>query len=226
MDATDAGQVCRGPIKRQRRSELVSKSLGAPALALVVAKLMAHEPDLHALVFKLCQLQWANVDRRSFDSAEMAFAALNGDTAMFSRLAKATMREVEIASISFEIRNWRGYEIHLPRARSMRDQFSRLFDARTLARLTTKSWKVVKLRGSNHVCFYSDAYRCELGTAHMLASACGRAKLDVRIFEWDYPRLQFANGYFPPKSTRVLGWGYNQLFRGKLVGFVVGPRFL
>lgn len=216
---------------RAREAQEKRMRLHAPTLGLFVAMLADREPDLKALIFKLCRLALAHFDRRSFDSAQHAFEELNADTVAFARLAKVKVRQLGTALCTF--RN----PYHWP-ARSLNVYFDRgttrvsslhfqLFNqngsARMSASLTSKSWKMVKVKGSDDVCFYSDAYHLEVRNAFMLASACSRAKLDVRFFEWDYPGLRFDEGYFPPKSAKVIGWGYKRLFRGKLIGFVVGP---
>lgn len=187
-----------------------------PTLALLVARLTAHEPDIGALIFLLSGLEHARIDRRRFASAEAAFKAVDADTVAFARLAKASMRRLTAAIQSFDPnacgRTWGG---------SVSDLHSQLFD--TFARLTSKTWKVVKQRGSDRVCFFSDAYDLDEANATMLASACGQFHLDVAIFEWDYPDLRFEHGYFFPKKAKVIGWGYQRLYRGKLVGFILSP---
>ena len=90
-------------------------------------------------------------------------------------------------------------------------------------KLSYKRWKCVKVKNSDDVCFYSDTYNSiDLSKAELLASACRNVGLEVRIFEWDYPGLDFSDGYFPRRPTKVIGDGYAQLYRGKLVGLVLG----
>ena len=105
---------------------------------------------------------------------------------------------------------------------SVYDLMNYLFTTGDVSRLSVKLWKCVKIKDSNDVCFYSDSYHLELDKANTLASVCSNAGLDVRIFEWHYPRLHCQSGYFPPKTAEVMGTGHEYLYRGKLVGFVVG----
>ena len=216
-----AEAACRAREAQQKRMRL-----HAPTLGLFVAMLADHEPGLKALIFKLCRLALAHFDRRSFDSAQHAFEELNADTVAFARLAKVKMRQLGAALCTFRNPDhWpaRSLNVYFDRGTSsVSDLHSQLFNQNGCpAKL--HDLQMVKVKGSDDVCFYSDAYHLEAGYAFMLASACSRAKLDVRFFEWDYPGLPFAHGYFPPKSAEVIGWGYDRLYRGKLVGFVVGP---
>ena len=206
-----------------------TERLHVPTLGLFIAKLADREPDLKDMILKLCRLQLAEFDRRSFDSAERAFEELKADTVAFARLARVKMRQLGAGLCTFRNPDqWSGFpkerDVYFDRGtRSVSDLHSQLFNQNGCpARLTCKTWKMVKVKGSDEVCFYSDAYHLEEGNAFILASACSRAGLNIRFFEWDYPGLPFDNGYFPPKTAKVIGWGYDRLYRGKLIGYVVG----
>jgi hypothetical protein len=94
----------------------------------------------------------------------------------------------------------------------------------TVAKLSSKSWKCVKIKDSEDVCFYSDSYHLDVDKANELDPLCRGVGLDVRIFEWDYPGCEFDYGFYPSRATaaKIIGGGYKQLYRGKLVGLVVG----
>ena len=87
----------------------------------------------------------------------------------------------------------------------------------------TRNKKCLKIKGSDDVCFYSDSYHLKLENANKLQSLCRDIGLDVRIFEWDFPKRPYDQNDRPPSTTvKIIGGGYKQLYRGKLVGFVVG----
>jgi hypothetical protein len=211
---------------KRRRTEVAE--VQAVTLAALVSKLEAHEPEFKTLLLSLCRLKLARIETRRFDSAELAFRALNADNMAFKMLAKAEMRRVGLALGAMRPPEWdTGWGEKWP---FFRDDYPRsvvslahqLFDCGAAAALTSKSWKMVKLADRDSVCFFSDAYRLDMGNAHMLTSGCSRIGIDVRIFEWDYPVPGYKAGYVFPKGVKVINWGYNRLYRGKLIGFVLG----
>lgn len=155
----------------------------------------------------------ASIDRRNFDSAQSAFEALNADTVPFALLARQKL-------------------LHLGTAVSTRDFGTRpsvhslmfyLLLNGDVAKLSSKTWKCVKIKDSEDVCFYSDSYHLNIDNANKLEPLCRGVGLDVRIFEWDYPGCEYdQNDRYPSKTAKIIGGGYKQLYRGKLVGFVVG----
>jgi len=151
------------------------------------------------------------IDRRNFASAESAFCALNGDRVPFALLARQKLQQLG-AAIGY--RSPRNASLHV----LMRDL---LLNGR-VAKLTSKTWKCIKEKDSRYVAVFSDAYHLEVGNAVKLQSLCSDAGLDVCVFEWDYPRRLFEEGYFPTKEVKIAGGGYRQLYRGKLVGFYIG----
>ena len=166
----------------------------------------------------------ANIERRSFQSAQEAFDHLNADTVPFSSLAARKL--IQLGTVLSTLDPWTrpgGY--FNPPSRGVGKLMERLFDNGDVAKLSCKAWKCVKARDSDDVCFYSDSYELDLPNADALASVCDENGLEVRIFEWDYPRLAFDQRDLPPSRTAKImgkGKGYDQLYRGKLVGFVVG----
>ena len=80
----------------------------------------------------------------------------------------------------------------------------------------------MKEKGCTDVIFYSDSYHLDTDKASKLQALCGDFGLDVHVFEWHYPGEQFGAGYVPPTTFKIIGSGYKQLYRGKLVGFYIG----
>jgi hypothetical protein len=158
----------------------------------------------------------SNIERRSFDSAQSAFDSLDADSVKFSHLAKQKLKQLGTALKDGFFRPAYGNSVDA----LMRE----LLGSNSVARLSyiNKSWKCVKVKGSDKVCFYSDSYGLDPDKANALALVCSNAGLDLRIFELDYPGVEFGSGYFPPKNAIVMGYGYKQLYRGTLIGFVVG----
>lgn len=165
----------------------------------------------------------AEIERRTFDSAQSAFESLNADSVPFAPLAKQKLMQLGTALSTLDPWTRPGGFFRPTAGNGVHALMSELLLNGNVAKLSSKSWKCVKVKGSDDVCFYSDSYHLELDKAKALASVCSNVGLDVRIFEWDYPELQsgFA-GYTPPKTAKVIGGGYKHLYRGKLVGFVVG----
>ena len=164
-----------------------------------------------------------NVDRRNFNSAKDAFDALDADSVPFARLAKQKLTQLGTALSTLDKWSRPGGYFRAPRGCSLSRLMSEFLTNGRLARLSKKSWKCVKIKNADDVCFYSDAYHFELERATKLESVCLSAGLEIRIFEWDYPQREFDQDDRPPSTTaRIMGGGYKQLYRGKLVGFVVG----
>jgi hypothetical protein len=165
----------------------------------------------------------ASIDRRNFDAAQSAFEALNADNVPFARLAKQKLVHLGTALSTRNNSTRPGGSFYPGRGATAHDLMSRLLLNGNVAKLSEKSWKCVKIKDSEDVCFYSDSYHLELDKANELESLCRGVGLDVRIFEWDYPGCKFdKNDRYPSTTVRIIGSGYKQLHRGKLVGLVVG----
>jgi len=161
------------------------------------------------------------IERRRFESAQSAFANLNADSVPFARLAIKKLKYLGTALShgSFVYPRL----LYRPRyGKDLHAHMSEVLHNYQGVRLSNKTWKCVKLLGSTDVAFYSDSYRMDPDSAVALASICRSNGLYVRIFEWDDPPLDFNEGYIPPATAKVIGGGYRHLYRGKLVGFVVG----
>jgi hypothetical protein len=171
----------------------------------------------------------SEIEHRSFGSALDAFNNLNADTVAFARLAKRKLMQLGIAlSTMTEMRmmlNPRtrpGIKFKPLYGNSVGSLMTELIKCGPID-LSQKSWKCVKIRETDKVCFYSDAYEIDINKASAMAVACRNIGLDLHIFEWDYPRLTFDQNDPPISNTaRVIGGGYKQLYRGKLVGFIIG----
>jgi hypothetical protein len=164
----------------------------------------------------------ADIDRRHFNSAQSAFDALDGDTVPFARLAKQKLSHVGIALSTRNPFCRPGGHFNPGRA-TVYELTSQLMLNGDVAKLSDNLWNCVKPKGSDDVCFYSDSYDFKLDNANRLQSLCREVGLDVRIFEWDYPGCEFnQNDRYPSTTVKIIGSGYKQLYRGKLVGFVVG----
>lgn len=159
-----------------------------------------------------------NIDRRNFDSAQSAFEHLNADSKPFYRLAYKKLMQLRTAWGSLNL----GMDPNTI-VRTVPGMMSCLLGQTTAFKLSYKRWKCVKVKNSDDVCFYSDTYNdVDLEKAELLASACRNVGLEVHIFQYDYPGIDFADGYFYRRPTKVIFDGYAQLYRGKLVGLVLG----
>ena len=163
----------------------------------------------------------AHIDRRRFDSAQSAFDALGGDNVPFANLARKKLVHIGTALSTKDPFCRRGG--YFPNRGSLHHLMSSLLLNGKEARLSSKTWKCIKIKDSDDVCFYSDSYHIDIDKANKLDALCRGVGLDLRIFEWDYPpREKDKNDRYPSKTVRIIGGGYKQLSRGKLVGFVVG----
>ena len=165
----------------------------------------------------------ANIERCSFDSAQSAFESLNADSVNFGRLAKQKLMQLGKVLSTLDPEAPPGGFFRPAYGNSVHALMTELLLNGKVARLSSKTWKCVKVKGSDDVCFYSDSYGLDLDKAKALASVCSNVGLDLRIFEFDYPGLRFESGYTPPNTAKVISkGGYKHMYRGKLVGFVVG----
>ena len=165
----------------------------------------------------------ASIDRRNFDSAQSAFEALNADTVPFARLAKKKLVHLGTALSTRDKFTRRGGYFKPCRGTTARSMMCNLLRGGSVAQLSWDTWNCVKIKDSDDVCFYSDSYHLQLDNADKLDSVCRGVGLDLRIFEWDYPRGEFkGNDRYPSTTVQIIGSGYKELYRGKLVGFVVG----
>lgn len=160
------------------------------------------------------------VDRRSFASAREAFEAFDADSVPFSRSAAKKLVQLGTALSTLKPNIPLG-GFYRPSSTSVSFLMQDLLKGK-LSWLTTSTWKCAKVKGSDDVRFYSDSYRLGMDTVNELYSACHNVGLEVHVFEWDYPRMHFDPGYTPTKKAKILGGGYKHLYRGKLVGFVLG----
>lgn len=166
---------------------------------------------------KCCEsLDMANVDRRHFDSAQLAFEALNGDTVPFSRLERRKLIQLRTALSAVDRRYYSG-------GTSVSSRMHHLLRDGSPVELSSHGWKCVKIKDSEEVCFFSDSYAFNLDKAITLDVVCRNVGLDVRIFEWYYPTCDFGGTSFRlPTDVKIVNRRHEWLCRGKLVGFVLG----
>ena len=164
----------------------------------------------------------ADIDRRNFESAEIAFEHLNADSAAFANLAKQKLIQIGTALSTLDVNTRPGGWFRPIHGSTLHNLMHELLLNGKVAKLSSKSWKCVKIKDSCDVCFYSDSYHLDLEKANKLTLACSNVGLEVRIFEFNYhPPLEFEKGYTPRKTAKVIVGGYEHLCRGKLVGFIV-----
>ena len=164
------------------------------------------------------------IELRTFDSAQSAFAGLNADSVPFAKLARQKLLQIGTAYSTLDPWTCPGGFYRPQCGNSAYWLICELLTNTSKIRLSNKTWKCVKIKDSEDVCFYSDSYGLKWHSeqAETLASVCSNVGLDVRIFEWHYPNLMGKQSYYPPKTARVISSGYEYLYRGNLVGFVVG----
>jgi len=163
-----------------------------------------------------------NIDRRTFKTAQRAFEHLNADSVPFANLAKQKLLQIGTALSTLRGDTRPGGWFRPINGSSVHNLMNELLVNGNVAKLSSKTWKCVKIKDSCDVCFYSDSYHLELDKAKALALACSNVGLEVSIFELKYPGLNFELGYKLPKTAKVIGGGYKHLYRGKLIGFIVG----
>ena len=173
----------------------------AAALKQFVSALNAHEPALRDRVFAFLQ---PAIDRRRFSTAASAFNNFNASSVSFANLAKKKLRALKSALDSanvgfYQHRFYRGFNPKF--GSSIGALMHQMFSQEGPARLSSKTWKCVKIRDSmiepvSRVCFFSDAYEFNDVCAMELALCCNKAGLAIQIFEWAYPGLDFKDGYF------------------------------
>lgn len=156
---------------------------------------------------------WAEpVGYSRLESAHHAFDALGACERVDKRLVANKCRSI-----------WKIHGIDGPRGGSMERLLWHIFENSHLRLLFSKSVRVVQQRDSDNICIFSDVYACDdrsslLDEFARLTTAGG---LETRVFEIDYPGLDFRDGYRPPKRFKPINTGYSVFYRGKLRGVVL-----
>ena len=57
----------------------------------------------------------------------------------------------------------------------------------------------------------------------MIENIANNNNINIEKFHKKYGRLEFQNGWVPPKNTKYEFSGYKQFYRGNLVGFIITP---
>jgi len=93
-------------------------------------------------------------------------------------------------------------------------------------KLFTKSLRIVQQHKRENIIIFSDVYD---GQPHVprdkiktFVAKCLAAGITVSAFEHHYPKLEFGQGYKPHQTIKIYNGGHEQLFRGNLVGLIIG----
>lgn len=153
------------------------------------------------------------INQQNCVSAEWAFRRLGaGDMQLSKKLVRQKCKQIAKA-----------YDLKL----DMRGcAFSIVFDLFKNSgedlKLFTKSLHVVQ-QSTNNIIIFSDVYDVSRDKIQTFVAKCLAAGIKVSAFEHHYPKLEFGQGYKPPlNSLEIYNGGYDQLYRGKLVGFIIG----
>lgn len=89
-------------------------------------------------------------------------------------------------------------------------------------KLFTKSLRIVQQDQTENIIIFSDVYNVPRDKIQTFVAKCLAAGITVSAFEHHYPKLEFGQGYKPPQNVKIYNGGYDQLYRGKLVGLIIG----
>ena len=151
------------------------------------------------------------VTYEAYDTTEAALASFGKPVKMCARDVTKVCRRIAAA---FRIET-RGSGC------SLYGLTSHVFDqvAGNKGRILTKSIKLVQTPTS--IVFFSDSYHENADAMEAFVSKCARAGLTVTAFMKDYPGAKYGEGYIPPPKSNVVSYGYDQFYRGSLVGVCV-----
>ena len=152
------------------------------------------------------------INTKNCFSARRAFADLRAGAILSKKLVRQKCKQIAKA-----------YDLKL----DMRGgAFSIVFDLFNNSgedlKLFTKSLRVVQQDQTENIIIFSDVYLVPRDKIQTFVAKCLAAGIKVSAFEHRYPNLEFEHGYKPPQNVKIDNGGYDQLFRGKLVGFIIG----
>lgn len=122
-----------------------------------------------------------------FDSAQIAFEALNGDNVPFGHLARKKLTHLGIALSTLDPHGRPGGVFKPHNASVSYLMVELLRNEYSVAKLSSDLWKCVKIKESDDVCFYSDSDYIDVHKAAQLHTLCHNVGLDVRIFRMGLP---------------------------------------
>ena len=194
----------------------------------VLARILRHLRLPQLLKLKRVCKTWANAARRTtqnkswrdanwaapvgysrLESARHAFEALGASERVDKRLVMKKCRTV-----------WKIHGIDGQCLGKVDWLLSRLFKSTNLD-LFSKSVRVVQQRESDKICIFSDVYNVNSHSLDEFARLTTAGGLETRVFEIEYPYVNFDDGYVPPKRFKPINNGYARFYRGKLSGVVL-----
>jgi len=87
-----------------------------------------------------------------------------------------------------------------------------------LGHLLVKSIKIVEDDATGDAVVFSDVYHVDENALEEVAKLCADHGLGVTGLVIRYPRTEYAEGYVPDASYKMVNEGYPQLYRGCLAG--------
>jgi len=161
--------------------------------------------DLDRPMPKQAKVETVEIETINYESAQQAFASLLAGDILSKRLIRQKCRQLAKA-----------HDIELDKRT---DASSIVFDI--FKNLFTKSLRVVQQFQTDNIIIFSDVYDVSRDKIQTFVAKCLAAGWKVSAFEKNYPKLEFKDGYKPQK-VKIMNGGYEQLYRGKLIGLIIG----
>ena len=150
---------------------------------------------------------------KQFDTAENAFLALNIGKMLDKRHATRVCRAIEKA-----LNNG----VHTKY--SIASDYTMIFKNHPYHQKMpfNKSIKIAQIANSKNIILFADQYEQNKNRLSTLKDTLRAEGINIEPFIYNYPGLEFKNLYpFDFKNFKMISAGYNGIYRGDLVGFVV-----
>ena len=150
---------------------------------------------------------------KQFDTAENAFLALNIGKMLDKRHATKVCRAIEKA-----LNNG----AHTKYATG--NDYTIIFKNRPYHQVMpfNKSIKIAQVNNSKNIILFADQYEQSKNRLNTLRDTLRAEGINIEPFIYNYPGLEYKNLYpFDFKNFKMISAGYNGIYRGDLIGFVV-----
>ena len=155
-----------------------------------------------------------------YNTAEDAFNSLNIGTRFNKVTCKNALKKIaDIRNIDYnEYRDFRGFEELAFKLHNNTRGFK--FVNKALRIGMTPKGSVVLCADTRERKSSIDFYK---EVRQDIVNKANNNNINIEMFEKSYGSLEFQNGWVPPKNTNYHFSGYEQFYRGNIVGLIITP---